>query len=228
MRMHRTQRVRLGFMLDARGAGSLIRDFRRHSRMRFHLGAIPETPDFSPDATWRKLREPTPWVMQFLALPLGIIACVAVGILWHYLTPLRDVSLDSPGMVLILCVAIIPIHELIHAAVHPCSGRSANSILGFWPSRLLFYAHYVGELSRGRFIAILLMPLLIISFVPLLVCAFIGRSSALLAFASTLNALFACGDVFAVGLLLFQIPADATVRNQGWRTFWKIGDTDDA
>lgn len=193
--------------------------------MRFHLGAIPETPEFLPDSSWRPLREPTPWVMQFLALPLGIVACIAVGVLWLFLTPLRDISLDSPGMLLIAFVAIIPIHELIHAAVHPRSGLAASSILGFWPSRLLFYAHYVGELSRGRFIAILLMPLLIISLVPLFACAIAGRSSALLAFTSTSNALFACVDMFGVGLLLFQVPSDATVRNQGWKTFWKKHDT---
>jgi hypothetical protein len=43
----------------------------------------------------------------------------------------------------------------------------------------------------------------------------------LLAFISTLNALLACGDIFAVGLLLVQVPSNAIIRNQGWRTFWK-------
>jgi hypothetical protein len=192
--------------------------------MRFHLGSIPETQEFLPDSSWRPLREPTPWAMQFLALPLGIVACITVGVLWVFLTPLMDISLDSLGMLLIAFIVIIPIHELIHAAVHPRSGFSAHSILGFWPSRLLFYAHYVGELSRGRFIAILLMPLLVISVAPLFACAIAGHSSALLAFTSTLNALFACGDMFGIGLLLFQVPSDATVRNQGWKTFWKIND----
>lgn len=192
--------------------------------MRFHIGAIPETPDFSPDATWRPLREPMPWVMQFLAFPVGIFSCVAVGVLWLILTPFRAASFDSPGMALIAFVVSIPIHEIIHAAVHPYSGRSANSILGFWPSRGLFYAHYLGELSRNRFIAIALMPLLIISFVPVIVCAIAGVSPVLLVFISIVNAFVACGDIFAVGLLLFQVPSDATLRNQGYNTFWRIHD----
>jgi hypothetical protein len=198
--------------------------------MQFHIGAIPEARDFLPDGTWRPLREPTPWVMQVLALPLGIIGSLVVGTLWFFLTPLRGVSLDTVSMEFIAfaCLATITIHELIHAAVHPRSGTSSSSILGIWPSRCLFYAHYDGELSRGRFVAILLMPLLIISFVPLLVCAFTGRSSSLLAFVSTLNALCACGDIFAAGLLFFQVPPNATVRNQGWRTFWKVYDTNAA
>ena len=193
--------------------------------MRFHMGAVPETPDFSPDASWRSLRELTPWVMQFLAFPLGVVACVAVAALWLILTPFRAVSLDSPGTALIAFVIAIPVHELIHAAFHPCSGRSASSILGFWPSRLVFYAHYAGELSRSRFITLLLMPLLIVSFVPLIACAIASLSPVLLVLMSILNAFCACGDIFAIGLLLFQVPPDATLRNQGWRTFWKIRDT---
>jgi hypothetical protein len=80
---------------------------------------------------------------------------------------------------------------------------------------LVFYAHYAGELSRGRFLTILIMPFLIISFVPLIVCAIAALSTTLLAFMSILNAFMACGDMFAVGLLLFQVPRDATLRNQG-------------
>jgi hypothetical protein len=47
----------------------------------------------------------------------------------------------------------------VHALVHPMAGRSPHSILGFWSS-LGFYAHYDGEMSRNRLVAILLMPLL--------------------------------------------------------------------
>ncbi|MBK6900621.1 MAG: hypothetical protein IPH09_15675 [bacterium] len=64
--------------------------------------------------------------------------------------------------------------------------------------------------------------------VPLFACAVAGHSSTLLAFASTLNAFFACGDMFGVGLLLSQVPTGATVRNQGWKTFWKTHDADAA
>jgi hypothetical protein len=52
-------------------------------------------------------------------------------------------------------MALVVVHELIHAMVHPHGGKSDTTILGLWPSRLLFYAHYDGELTRYRFIAIL-------------------------------------------------------------------------
>jgi hypothetical protein len=193
--------------------------------MRFRIGAIPEAPDFSPDAPWKSLREPTPWVAQFVVFPLAIVLGGLMAMLWFFLTPLEAEQLISPSVLLGSVAAIIPFHELIHAAIHPQAGRSAKSILGFWPSKMLFFAHYNGELSRSRFITILVMPLLIISGVPLIACVIADRSSAFLATSSILNALFAYGDIFGVVLLLFQVPADARVRNQGWRTFWRLRET---
>jgi hypothetical protein len=98
--------------------------------------------------------------------------------------------------------ALTAFHELLHIAAHPAAGRSSQSIVGFWPSRVLFYAHYDGELTRNRFVAILL-------------------SSGWIAFISTFNAFLACVDVLGAGMVLFQIPATAVVRNQGWRTYWR-------
>jgi hypothetical protein len=193
--------------------------------MRLHIGLIPETPDFTPDGPWRPLREPTPWVMQLMALPVAIIAGAILGILWAFLTPLRTASWPSFGVMIVTFFALIPIHELVHLGIHPCSGVTESSIVGFWPSKMLFFAHYTGELSRSRFMAILLMPLLVISFVPLIACAIIGCSVGLLVFASVANGLFACGDILGAGLLLCQVPPRARLRNQGWRTFWRVVDT---
>jgi hypothetical protein len=190
--------------------------------MRFHLGSIPNSPDFDPLPPWRQLREPSPWVMQLFALPIGVALALVTAFLWFVLTPLRSESLSlSVPAVVALFVGIIIVHELVHAAIHPLSGRSSHSILGFSPSQGMFYAFYDGQLSRNRFVAILLMPLAVMSFVPLTVAAVTQTAVGWIAFASILNALFACGDVFAAGLVLSQLPASAIVRNQGYYTFWK-------
>ena len=190
--------------------------------MRFHLGAIPEAPEFRPEPPWRPLREPTPWVMQLLAVPIGIATAAGVAVLWILTTPLGEVAMKWSASAFLLSFAgLIVVHELIHAAVHPLQGRSPHSILGFWPSRILFYAAYTGELTRNRFIAILLMPLVVISFVPLMVAAALQLTSAWMAFVSAFNALLACGDIFGAGLVWWQVPATAIVRNQGWRTYWR-------
>ena len=238
--------------------------------MRLKIGAIPETPDTSPDVLWRPLREPTPIILQLWALPLGILAAVLVGIFWVYFTPLpaawlnpvnhglvkygielimrgsvllnmwlglHGAALTAATYVLVAALSVfaaialaaiqlgllIPVHELFHAAVHPHFGLSENSILGIWPAKGVCYAHYTGELSRSRVVAIYSMPFLAISLSPLLLCAITARSSGLLAVISILNALASCVDMLAIGLILFQIPANATVRNNGWKTSWRAG-----
>ena len=130
-------------------------------------------------------------------------------------------ELSRLSLGLVSFAPLVVLHELIHAAVHPKSGRSDRSILGFWPSRLLFYAHYDGELTRDRFIAILAMPTLVITLLPLAVAMATSSSHELAAWVSKWNAFFACGDLFGIILLLFQVQSRAICRNQGWKTYWK-------
>jgi Putative zincin peptidase len=159
--------------------------------------------------------------MQCFALPLGIATGSALVMLWIHLTPVAKTPVAYPALLVGTMLAIFPVHELLHALVHPRMGMSRNTILGLWLSRQLFYAHYTGELSRNRFIAILGMPLLVISAVPLLTAALIGHASVTVAFASCFNALAAGGDLFAVCILLFQVPRTAMIPNKGYRTYWK-------
>jgi hypothetical protein len=63
---------------------------------------------------------------------------------------------------------------------------------------------------------------LVISLVPLIACALTATAFAFLAVASVVNAFFASGDLFAVALLLAQVPPQATLRNKGWRVCWKV------
>ncbi len=187
--------------------------------MRFHIGEIPDSPDFVPDASWTRMPEPTPWVMQLLALPIGLGLALVLGVLWFRLTPLGQAPAPSLGGCFGALLAIVPLHEVLHLAAHP---RTGDSIVGFWPSRLLFYTHYHNELPCRRFLAVLLAPIVLISFLPLALCALTATASAFLAVASVVNAMFASGDVFAVGLLLAQVPLHARLRNKGWRVYWKV------
>ncbi len=194
--------------------------------MRFHLGAIPTSPDFVPDAPWRSLRQaPAPWKENLLALPIGVVAAAVVAVLWFLLTPLRDITpaMSLPTFLLVFA-GLVVVHELIHALVHPMAGLSPRSILGFWAS-LGFYAHYDGEMSRSRLVACLLMPLLVLSIVPLVVSAVIRVSSGWVAFVSAFNAFCASVDLLLAGSLLFQVPAAAIVRFKSWRIFWREHDT---
>ena len=135
-----------------------------------------------------------------------------------------DMPITSLFLLVIALVGLTVIHELLHAVVHPMKGLSPRTVLGFWPSTLMFYAHYDGEVSRNRLIAILLTPLIIISIVPLVVAAVVQVTSGWAAFLSCFNAVLACVDMLGVAMLLFQVPRTAVVRNQGWKSYWKEAD----
>jgi hypothetical protein len=196
--------------------------------MRFHLGAIPE--DFEPDGSWRPIHEPNPIVMQFFAVPIGLGVALFVGYCWHWLGVLTTVHFRAGHAAFFLVAlllsfpALIIVHELLHAVVHPRCGRSPATIIGAWPSRGLFYAHYCGPLTRDRFLAVFAMPFLIITVLPILVSAtglLPPRLAMAAAWFSTWNALFACADYLGIALVLLQIPRAAIVQNRGWRTYWK-------
>jgi hypothetical protein len=186
--------------------------------MRFHIGEIPDSPDFVPDARWRRMPEPTPWLMQVFALPLGLALALMLGVLWMTLTPLAQAPPPSVCTLFAALLAMVPAHEALHLVMHP---RTGDSIVGFWPARLLFYTHYRNQLPCRRFRAMLLTPLVVLSLLPLAVCALTATASVFLAAASVCNVLFASGDLLAVGLLLAQVPATATLRNKGCRVYWK-------
>jgi hypothetical protein len=147
---------------------------------------------------------------------------MVVAVLWFAITPLKHVTptMSLPAF-LVSFAGIVVVHELIHAAVHPRSGRSTHSIMGFWPSGGMIYAHYDGEMTRNRFVAILLMPLVVISLVPLLVAAVAQVPCGWAAFISAFNTFLSCADLLLAGLVLFQIPATAIVRQRSWKTYWR-------
>jgi hypothetical protein len=196
--------------------------------MRLHIGAIPIAADFRPDASWKPLRQPSPWMALVVAFPIGIVAAGVVAGLWLAMTPLQvhDVTsiLSLRGLV-VSFAGMVVVHELIHVAVHPMSGRSPHTIVGIGGPTTGVYAHYDGEMTRNRFVAIFLAPLVVISFVPLLAAAAIQATWGWVAFISAFNALGACADILDVGLVGFGIPATAIVRQQGLRTYWREHET---
>jgi len=127
--------------------------------MRFHYGQIPENDGFQPETEgWSGIREPNPLLLNILALQLSIILMVvavfAISLIWEggFLAIIQG-TLEQSGLnpflvFLVVVVILIPIHELVHLLIHPKFGCSDKSILGFWLSRGIFYAHYEG-LSRG-------------------------------------------------------------------------------
>jgi hypothetical protein len=188
--------------------------------MRFVTGPIPEAPDFHPsEEGWNAIREPSPVWIQVLAIPVMALTGVALFAVIRYGTPTasKDVFARIGPMFLLM----IPVHELIHALANPRFGFTPRTAVGVWPSHLLFYAHYDGELPRGRFLAILVAPTVVLTVFPLLVCIAFRFDAPGVAALAVANGLGAAGDLLGVGFVLAQIPRGAVIRNQGWRSYWK-------
>ncbi|MFH0990660.1 MAG: DUF3267 domain-containing protein [bacterium] len=194
--------------------------------MIFKLGPLPESPEFTPDDSWILLREASLWGFQLRAIPIAIVTTIFLAVLWIILTPVGHVlgtlTFPLPISKFTLClVGVIVIHELIHAFVHPKIGISENTVIGFWPSRMFIYTIYVGELTKNRCLAILIMPFIVISLIPLVFAAITQITSFWVAYISILNALLACGDILAAIMTIRHFPNAAIIRTKGWLTFWK-------
>ena len=189
--------------------------------MIIHWGAVPEDPDFHPENEgWSPIREPGPLAIQFIALP---VAMVVVGLLVGLLAmvwPSGSVS-GSIWLLLALAILLIPIHEILHAVCFPGGLPSPHTIIGIWLSRILFYAHYEGVMTRTRFLVTFAMPFLVLSILPIMLVGLLRWPSLELAALSIVNGAAASGDIIGIILVGLQVPASASVRNRGWRTYWR-------
>ena len=82
--------------------------------MRLHFGAITNSPDFVPDASWRSLRRASsPMFENLLALPFGVVAAAIVAALWFLVTPLRDITpaMSLPAFLLFFA-GLVVVHGL--------------------------------------------------------------------------------------------------------------------
>lgn len=198
--------------------------------MRFRLGPLPDDPTFRPEqGGWLKLGEPSFRLLMLLALPASVL--IGGGVLLAWVPLVRVHGIDGP-MRLVLTpwsllgplaalVALVVAHELAHAIVLPRGGFTPATILGFWPQTVTPYVFYQGELSRNRHLLVTLMPLLLLSAVPLLVGLLFGWIPLWGVLLSVVNAGVSAGDVIGAVLLLAQTPRSAVVRNQGLATWWR-------
>ena len=194
--------------------------------MRFHLGSFPEATDFIPDASWRLFEDEgqSIWMWQLKALPISILNMGVIFLLWILLTPvlgmLRNISFPLPFQNFLIClITVLIIHELIHAALHPSLG-SSRSIIGFWPSRMMLFASYDGEITRNRYLAVLLTPLFMISIVPIFISVLFQVLNIWIVYSTILNAFLSSGDILATKKIL-QLPANSIIRNHGCKAYWK-------
>jgi hypothetical protein len=192
--------------------------------MRLRIGPLPLNPEFRPEQDgWNPLKEPGPLVLQLLAVPIGVLTAGALIAGWWLAVGEKVVEL-SPLPIWFALFGVIPVHELLHASAQPGYGLRPTSILGLWPSKLTFYAHYLDPMPRDRLLLIFVVPFVVLSVVPLLVCGVVPVVPGWVVVMSVWNAFLSCGDMLGMLLIASQVPRSAMVCNQGWFTWWKAQD----
>ncbi|PIA73744.1 hypothetical protein CDR19_06175 [Ectopseudomonas toyotomiensis] len=191
--------------------------------VRLRIGSIPVNENFDPLAgNWTPCKEPKPWVSTWLiAVPLSLLLAVSFAVMLFRLTPI-----DLQGLtfykLLLLYTGLVITHEAIHAIMQPDRGTSALTTLGFWPSHLVFYAHYDGERSRANFLFGLVSPFLLLSVVPMLLAIAFQTNAWWVGALILGNAVASSVDLFGFFAVLLGTPKNSQVINNGWYTYWRL------
>lgn len=199
--------------------------------MRWHLGKVPPTPGFDPESEdWLPMREPSEKVSLILAMVLALPLMVFWAWLWMALNGRAELNMvfsGSEGLLKVLLgLSVVAggtlLHELLHALVMPGGWRSADTLIGF--AGLVAFAHTFRPMTRRRFLLTLLTPLFVLTVLPILVDAALPgwRMPDSLAFLVALHGGACAGDVLGALLVLWSVPRGAIVRNQGWKTWYRL------
>jgi hypothetical protein len=195
--------------------------------MRFVCGPIPASRVLNPQGEhWTPLRGWGAGRLAVAAVLLGLpFLVVAVVLLLGIMKDeVRGLFKDQPlvaGAYLLALLAMVPVHEVIHALAY-CQGiRSPHLIVGFWPSRGLCYAIYDSPMPRNRVLGMLVAPFLTLSILPLLFLPWLqGAAWGLVLTYSLLHTAMCGGDLIVFLQLVSQVPRLALVHNNGWQTYW--------
>jgi hypothetical protein len=191
--------------------------------MKLLVGKPPENQQFQPQREgWIPLKEPKNlWVLQLLAIPIGILLVFLITFIAVVMNHFNTIVIDLRFF--LAFALIIPVHELLHAVVFPERLTSKHVMLGFWPKAFVFFAHYDGELTRNRFIVVLVTPFFVLSVLPLILLKLLGFQNHNFVFlCCVINAFCSSGDLLGVFLILFQVPRKANMRNQSFHSYWKM------
>jgi hypothetical protein len=193
-------------------------------------GTSPEPPD------WQVIRSPETrwgfWLAAVVGMVLLSALCGGLG-LWSMAVGDRGgmaTASDTAYTWLITLVVLaiyIPLHEVLHLLLQPGWGRSNLSVIVLWPAKLRFGVYYEGCMSRRRWLAMRLTPLVFLSVLPACMLA-LSQIQPLspklevgLSILMVVNALGSGGDVIAAILVVSQVPSTASLCFQSGRAYWR-------
>ena len=211
--------------------------------MRFRFGEVPgEQAEPSVEDGLTRIHSPSSRLgyllagLVGLALPAVLFGSLAAVSFYTLARGGGDQAATAPSTVdaptpwwpvVLALLLFIPLHEVVHALVHPGFGLSPRTVVVLWPAKLRFGVYYEGRMSRRRWLVMRLAPLVGLSVIPVLLLGLfkvVPASYAAELFWQVLalvNMVGSGGDLVAALWVLRQVPAGGEICFRGGKAYWR-------
>lgn len=192
--------------------------------VRFRLGPPPNSlSDAELDSgQWQRVPFPPLWAIRLLAIPVGALTAFLLLLAWARFTPHFEVSFAPFPKILVALILIGVVGIAIQVSASPGLGLTENSIVGFWPSRMLPYTSYLLKQKASHFVAALSLPFVALAFLPLLVFSALHVSSGWVIFVSCFSAASFGLNVFLAVWLVIRLPNGSFIAGRGFQPYWRL------
>lgn len=182
-------------------------------------------------AGWKRLKEPKNLAVSILiSIPIMLInTLISVFISTRFYNPVekiieeRSFSFTINILDIIYFIAaiflLIITHELLHIMFIPNFAKSDKTCLGITPYG--GFAYTTEKIEKDRFIIISVMPFVMISIVVPIIFSAFNVLNGILMFFIVLNAAASSVDILNLFLVLFQVPKEGYIVNNGFDTYFK-------
>lgn len=181
---------------------------------------------------WSRLKEPQNFVtallfsLPFMVVGLGLTILVSLPfqVLQQAIQGLSsgfNFSIELPSLLigLVSMYFFVILHELLHAVAIPNFLHSKKTYWGItWQGG---FVSTTEEMSKGRFCLISLLPFIILSLVLPVILGLMGKLSLFILFLACINGMGSSIDLLNLTLILFQVPNDSSIINNGFETYYK-------
>jgi hypothetical protein len=204
--------------------------------VRLQWGHIPRVEGPSAESLgWHVIRSPEArrgfWLAALAGLVLLSGLCAGLGT-WSLAAGRGGMATASDAayplvVMLVVLATYVPLHESLHLLGQPGWGRSSRSVVVLWSAKLRFGVYYDGCMSRRRWLAMRLAPLVVLSVLPACMLALLQVQPLSpdvevgLSILMVVNTLGSGGDVIAAVLVVAQVPAGASLCFRGGRAYWR-------
>lgn len=170
------------------------------------------------EEVWRRpafLQAAVP-LIRWRAASVGAVAAAAVYFGWTMLTPTAPVYVGMAwGKAIVLLVATAMLHELLHFVALPSQVKQHKQfVLPSLKHGIRLGVAFHGEVSRSRLIVTALLPVAVLTVLPLVVASAFSLDVPEWYFVSISNAIGSMGDIYWVGGCLSTMGANGRFRMQ--------------